>query len=160
MPTTSINSASKPSSKPGAHSAPAEPIRDFNALPWQERLELITRMMREVSNVRNPNEMVDVYGSWMQSITPVDRFVSLSRRELASPYYRITRSGLWEEQGVEIDPWSMKLPMLDRGILGANCFTRACRGFSTTSPARPTTRVVNISTASARFRRCRCMRTA
>lgn len=110
--------APKPVTPPPTHTAPDQPIANFDALPWEERLEIITRMMREVSNVTNPNEMVDVYGSWMQAIAPVDRFISLSRRDLTSPHYRITRSGLWEEQGTDVDPWSVKLPILDHGILG------------------------------------------
>ena len=118
MPTQFANLSASAPAKPDLHSAPSEPIPNFDKLPWKERLELITRMMREVSNVTNPNEMVDVYGSWMQAITPVDRFVSLSRRDLTAPHYRITRSGLWEEQGVDVDPWTTKLPILDHGVLG------------------------------------------
>lgn len=101
-----------------ASSAPATPIPNFTSLPWEQRLDLITRMMREVSTVQTPAEMVDVYGTWMASITPVDRFVSLSRRDLVAPYYRITRSGLWEEQGTDVDPWTTQMPIIDRGVLG------------------------------------------
>lgn len=118
MSSNAPSAASSASPSSAKHSAPAEPIPNFNSLPWEERLELITRMMREVSRVTNPADMVDVYGSWMQSITPVDRFVSLSRRDLTAPHYRITRSGLWEEQGVDVNPWHTKLPILDRGVLG------------------------------------------
>ena len=112
MPSTSIPAGLV------ASSAPAEPIPDFNALPWEQRLDLITRMMREVSSITDPVQMVDVYGTWMEMITPVDRFVSLSRRDLVAPFYRITRSGLWEAQGLDINPWKTQLPIIERGVLG------------------------------------------
>lgn len=99
---------------------PTEPLEDFKHRPWSQRLDIITRMMREVSRMTNPEDMVDVYGTWVQAIQPVDRFVAISRRDLMRPYYRITRSGLWEEQGLDINPWKQKnlLPMFQDGILG------------------------------------------
>jgi sigma-B regulation protein RsbU (phosphoserine phosphatase) len=101
-------------------SYPTEPLSDYHQRPWSERLDIITRMMREVSRMTNPEDMVDVYGAWMWAIQPVDRFIAVSRRELVRPYYRITRSGLWEEQGININPWKQRnqLPMFDHGILG------------------------------------------
>ncbi len=47
----------------------------------------------------------------------IDRWVSLSRRDLSPPQYRITRSSLWKEA---IDPWRQKdrLPLLEEGLLG------------------------------------------
>ena len=87
-------------------------------MPWADRLENVTQAMRRVSSITDPQEMVQVYGSWVQSIRPIDRFVSLSRRDLARPYYRITRSGLWEEQGRAINPWLERTPIHDGGLLG------------------------------------------
>jgi len=97
-----------------------EPITNFNALPWHERVELVTTMMREVSQARDPMTMVTLYGSWVRRLRPADRFVALSRRDLTRPHYRITRSGLWDEQGRSVDPWRQRdrLPILDRGVLG------------------------------------------
>ena len=48
---------------------------------------------------------------------PAGRWISLSRRGLESPWYRITRSSTWTE---EIDPWKDKarLPLLEGGLLG------------------------------------------
>lgn len=101
-------------------SYPQGPFLNFKTRPWAERLDVITTMMREVSRMTSPEQMVDVYGTWVQAIQPVDRFVAISRRDLLRPYYRITRSGLWEEQNIEINPWTEKhrLPMFDRGVLG------------------------------------------
>ncbi len=97
-----------------------EPIANFEGLPWEHRLELVTQMMRDVSAVTNPNDMVRVYGKWVRSLQPVDRFIAISRRDVPQPWYRITRSGLWEEQGTAPNPWRERerLPLLDRGLLG------------------------------------------
>lgn len=99
---------------------PTDDLSDYTRRSWSERLEVITRMMREVSRMTSPEDMVDVYGTWVQAIQRVDRFVAVSRRDLLQPYYRITRSGLWEDQDIEINPWKDKkrLPMFDHGVLG------------------------------------------
>lgn len=97
---------------------PQGKIPDFEGLPWERRLQLISQMMREVSSITDPMQMVDVYGEWMESINPVDGFISLSRRDLLSPHYRITRSHLWEARGEVVNPWRTKLPILTSGILG------------------------------------------
>jgi sigma-B regulation protein RsbU (phosphoserine phosphatase) len=84
---------------------------------WKQRLALITEMMREMSLHDEPQEMVRTYGARMRTIMPSDRSVSLSRRGLVAPNYRITRSTTWSEP---IDPWKQKdrLPLLQGGLLG------------------------------------------
>jgi sigma-B regulation protein RsbU (phosphoserine phosphatase) len=46
-----------------------------------------------------------------------DGFLSVSRRDLVAPYYRLTRSWRWREP---INPWTEphRLPLFDRGLLG------------------------------------------
>ncbi len=92
----------------------------FADMTSMERVQVVQQMMREVTRSTDPQEMVRAYGTWLRSITPTDRFISLSRRDLASPWYRVTRSGLWEEQGKTINPWRDKhlLPMANEGALG------------------------------------------
>ncbi|MFT3785527.1 MAG: PP2C family protein-serine/threonine phosphatase [Tepidisphaeraceae bacterium] len=87
---------------------------------WQTRLQMVAQMMREVSTKTDPQEMVRTYADWVQQLTPVDGIVAASRRDLLEPWYRITRSDLWEEQGMQINPWKQrdKLPMYDRGLIG------------------------------------------
>ena len=48
---------------------------------------------------------------------PSDRWLSLSRRGLEFPRYRITRSSTWTEV---VNPWKQKdrLPLLEGGLLG------------------------------------------
>jgi sigma-B regulation protein RsbU (phosphoserine phosphatase) len=84
---------------------------------WQTRLAFIVETMREMSSQTEPQEMVKNYAARMRQLLPRDGFLSLSRRGLESPSYRITRSSTWEE---DINPWKQKdrLPLFDRGILG------------------------------------------
>ena len=65
----------------------------------------------------DPQEMVRSYGQQMRRYQPTAGFVSLSRRGLDSPRYRITRSSRWTEM---IDPWREqdRLPVLSGGLMG------------------------------------------
>ncbi|MEM8875785.1 MAG: GAF domain-containing SpoIIE family protein phosphatase [Planctomycetota bacterium] len=80
-------------------------------------LSYITEMMRELSMARDPQEMVRLYGQRVRSIMRNDGFVSLSRRDLEAPWYRVTRSSVWDS---ELNPWTQaeELPLHDRGLLG------------------------------------------
>src|SRR5262245_56285136 len=84
---------------------------------WQERLAFIDRMMRDISREDDPQTMVRSYGSRVRKLMPAGRWLSLSRRGLEPPRYRITRSSTWSE---EVDPWKEKgrLPLLQGGLLG------------------------------------------
>src|SRR5438034_10684564 len=84
---------------------------------WHKRLAVIVEMMREISRQTDPQAMVRTYGARIRQLIPVDGAVSLSRRGLAVPSYRITRSSTWQES---INPWKEKdrLPVLAGGLLG------------------------------------------
>jgi sigma-B regulation protein RsbU (phosphoserine phosphatase) len=84
---------------------------------WQKRLALIVETMRDMSRQTDPQAMVRAYGSRMRHLMQTDRMVSLSRRDLEPPKYRITRSSLWKD---EVNPWKQKdrLPILEGGLLG------------------------------------------
>ncbi|HEY7156731.1 MAG TPA: PP2C family protein-serine/threonine phosphatase [Gemmataceae bacterium] len=88
---------------------------DKVAHDWQERLALIVETMKEMSQQTDPQEMSRAYGKRMRSLRPTDRFVSLSRRDLQYPWFRVTRCSLWKE---EINPWKQKdrLPLLQGGL--------------------------------------------
>jgi phosphoserine phosphatase RsbU/P len=83
---------------------------------WKERLSKITEMMREMSQQTDPEEMVRSYGKRARELFPMDRRISLSRRGLRFPEYRITRSSTWK---TEINPWKEKdrLPLFKGGLL-------------------------------------------
>src|SRR5207248_2530165 len=84
---------------------------------WQERLAFIDQMMRAMSLEDDPQTMVRSYGTRVRQLMPAVRSLSLSRRGLEQPWYRITRSSTWTE---EINPWKDKsrLPLLEGGLLG------------------------------------------
>jgi phosphoserine phosphatase RsbU/P len=83
---------------------------------WQDRLNGIVEAMREMSLQTDPVRMVQAYGARVRVWMPADRWLSLSRRGLERPRYRITRSSGWTEV---IDPWKEKekLPLLSGGFL-------------------------------------------
>jgi sigma-B regulation protein RsbU (phosphoserine phosphatase) len=83
---------------------------------WRERLKLIVATMREMSRQTDPQQMRQAYSERMRRLLPIDGALSLSRRDLTAPYYRITRSSRWKE---EVNPWKEKdrLPLLQGGLL-------------------------------------------
>ena len=89
----------------------------FGPGDWRQRLATIAEMMREMSLQEDPQAMVRTYGARMRTIMPSDRSMSLSRRDLEAPAYRITRSSTWTET---INPWKQKdrLPLLRGGCSG------------------------------------------
>jgi sigma-B regulation protein RsbU (phosphoserine phosphatase) len=83
---------------------------------WQHRLAHIVETMREMSSHTDPQEMVRSYGRRMRELMPIDGFLSLSRRGLEKPEYRITRSSRWTG---DVNPWreANRLPLLRGGLL-------------------------------------------
>ncbi len=81
----------------------------------EQRLAFIIETMREMSRHTDPQVMVQNYGKRMRQILPSDGSVSLSRRDLHVPRYRITRSSRWK---TPINPWKSKqqLPLLEGGL--------------------------------------------
>ena len=87
------------------------------SLPWEQRLAEIMEMMRETSRHTDPQEMVAAYGRRVRRLLNTEHWVALSRRDLASPKYRITRFSGWKQNH---NPWTEKeqLPILEGGLLG------------------------------------------
>jgi sigma-B regulation protein RsbU (phosphoserine phosphatase) len=84
---------------------------------WRKRLDFIVETMKQMSLHTEPQAMVRDYGQRMRELLSNDGFIAVSRRDLATPKYRITRSNLWER---EVNPWKEKhlLPVLEGGVLG------------------------------------------
>jgi sigma-B regulation protein RsbU (phosphoserine phosphatase) len=86
---------------------------------WEAELRFVVDLMRDVSKEKDPQKAANLYGGRLVEQGPVraDMWMSLSRRGLEQPWYRITRSSTWEE---DINPWTQKekLPLLERGLLG------------------------------------------
>jgi len=83
---------------------------------WQKRLALIVELVRDMSRQIDPQEMVRSYAEKVRLLLPSDARISLSRRGLEAPKYRITRSTTWKE---EINPWKEKdrLPLFEGGLI-------------------------------------------
>jgi sigma-B regulation protein RsbU (phosphoserine phosphatase) len=90
---------------------------DPTSMPWDQRLAFVVDTMRELSRQTDPQAMVRAYGARMRQVIPSDKSLSLSRRELQTPKYRITRSSSWERP---VNPWQQRdsLPVFERGLLG------------------------------------------
>ena len=85
-------------------------------LDWDQRLQIIVATMREMSTQHDPQAMVRAYGQRMSQLFPRDAMVSLSRRGMQAPHYRITRASRW---GEEVNPWKeqQRLPAFSGGLL-------------------------------------------
>jgi sigma-B regulation protein RsbU (phosphoserine phosphatase) len=101
---------------------------DAVATDWRTRLDVIVATMREMSTQTDPLEMRNAYGRRMRLLRPTDRSVSLSRRDLEAPRYRITRSTTWTE---DINPWKEKdrLPLLEGGLISEWIYSNEVRFF-------------------------------
>jgi sigma-B regulation protein RsbU (phosphoserine phosphatase) len=80
------------------------------------RMAIIVDTMREMSEHTDPQAMVHAYQQRMGRIFPADRRISLSRRGLDAPHYRVTRSTVWPQK---VNPWEQPnaLPLHSGGVL-------------------------------------------
>ncbi len=83
---------------------------------YQRRVDQAVELVREVSMQTDPQEMVRKYRDRVRAKRPAYPSISLSRRGLSHPRYRITRANHWSE---EINPWKEphRLPHFDGGLL-------------------------------------------
>lgn len=84
---------------------------------WQERLDHIVETMRDMSTHTDPQMMVQAYATRVRQLIPNNSFISVSRRGMSKPFYRITRASQWKDV---VNPWKDqdKLPVLQGGLLG------------------------------------------
>src|SRR5260370_27553098 len=89
---------------------------DNVAVNVEERMDFSVATMREMSLQTDPGEMRRLYSQRMRQLLPTDGFLSLSRRDLEWPKYRVTRSSHWTQ---EINPWKQPhlLPLHEGGLI-------------------------------------------
>ena len=89
----------------------------YQRRPWPEELAIIDNVMKAVSDITDPEQMVQVYWDGIGDLVPGDHFLALSRRGIAPPEFLITRSSRFKEH---YNPWTQrdKLPRLSGGLLG------------------------------------------
>ncbi|MDB5309680.1 MAG: rsbU 2 [Gemmataceae bacterium] len=80
------------------------------------RLAVSVELMRELSRSSDPQEMYQLFARRMDELFPVTRRLSISRRGLRPPEYRVTRFNLWKDP---VNPWkeSHRLPVYSGGLL-------------------------------------------
>ncbi len=104
-------------SKPSPHStSPPLPVNAAHLQSPQQRLDFVVDTVREISRQTDPQVMVSLFRKRARTLYSGDAFLSLSRRDLPAPHYRITRSTRWTE---EINPWEQRdrLPVFRGGLL-------------------------------------------
>jgi sigma-B regulation protein RsbU (phosphoserine phosphatase) len=95
--------------KEAVETGPAKP-------DWQRRLAQVVQTMREMSLHTDPQAMVEAYRKRVADLLHFDHSISVSRRDLDPPKFRITRSTMWAH---DVNPWKEKdrLPLLEGGLL-------------------------------------------
>jgi sigma-B regulation protein RsbU (phosphoserine phosphatase) len=83
---------------------------------WRARLAVSVEVMRELSRYSDPQEMYIVFSRRMAQLFPVSRQLSISRRGLRFPQYRVTRFSQWSDP---VNPWKEpeRLPVHEGGLL-------------------------------------------
>jgi sigma-B regulation protein RsbU (phosphoserine phosphatase) len=86
-----------------------------------EVLEVVLDTVKTLSCTTDPREMVTIFTERLGSVIPRDHSVSITRRGLDAPRYRIARCSRWEDTP---DPWDDldRLLELEGGILGQLIF--------------------------------------
>jgi sigma-B regulation protein RsbU (phosphoserine phosphatase) len=81
------------------------------------RLQLTDSLVKELSFQDDPDRLVRVFAERGAALFHHDALVTLSRRDLEPPRYRITRSWRWREA---INPWTEahRLPVFETGLPG------------------------------------------
>ncbi len=97
---------------PPQSNQPRSPLHE----DWETRTRYIVSLVREMSRMNDPEEVVRLYFAKSFGWLPRDASISLSRRGLSRPAVRITRDSRWAER---INPWTQpqRLPLIEGGIL-------------------------------------------
>lgn len=80
------------------------------------RLAASVDLMRDLSRSSDPQEMYQLFARRMDELFPVTRRLTISRRGLRPPEYRVTRCSLWKDP---VNPWkeAHRLPVHMGGLL-------------------------------------------
>ena len=84
---------------------------------WTEELEIIDELMKSVSDLTDPEEMVGIYWDGVHKLFPMEHYLAVSRRGIDPPEFLITRSSRFAEH---FNPWKERhrLPRMSGGLLG------------------------------------------
>ncbi len=68
---------------------------DITTRNWRARLAVSVELMRELSRYTDPEELYTVFSRRMTQLYPTARQLTISRRGLDRPEYRVTRFNMW-----------------------------------------------------------------
>ena len=88
---------------------------EATARNWRAKLAISVDVMKELSCLSDPDEMFHAFARRMNQLFPTARQVSVSRRGLEDPCYRVLRFNLWKEA---INPYkeAHRLPTFAGGL--------------------------------------------
>ncbi len=94
-----------------------------NLQPESRQIEELTRVLRQVSASKTPQESSFLFGSMTRDLHPLDGFCSISRRGLKDGQYKITRAfldGSLPQTAEESNPWRDwdSIPIQTGGFIG------------------------------------------
>jgi sigma-B regulation protein RsbU (phosphoserine phosphatase) len=80
-------------------------------------LQQLVELVKELSIQDDPDRLVRVFNRRHDLLLRYDGLVTVGRRDLEPPSYRITRSWRWHDH---VNPWAQpdRLPVFDHGLLG------------------------------------------
>ncbi len=115
-----------PTNQERANQSPALHGREVD-LGREPRVESLTSVLRDVSAIKDPAQMLKHFGPWIAQRFPRDAFISVSVRDLPKGMFKITRSitntrnplGIGRDEAAA-DPWTQwqNLPTHQGGIIG------------------------------------------
>ena len=81
------------------------------------RLAVSVELMRELSRYADPDELYQVFSKRLNQLYPTSRQLTVSRRGLDRPHFRVQRFNLWKNA---INPYREpeKLPLTSGGLIG------------------------------------------
>jgi sigma-B regulation protein RsbU (phosphoserine phosphatase) len=82
------------------------------------RLERLDALVKELSVQEDPEQLIRVFDRQADMVVRRDGLVTLTRRELEPPWYRITRSWRWREQNFFPIDGQQGPPPVSGGLLG------------------------------------------
>jgi sigma-B regulation protein RsbU (phosphoserine phosphatase) len=94
----------------------ASEFLDSEPRNWRARLAVSVEVLRELGRASDPQEMYAVFARRMAQLFPLTRHLTLSRRGLRHPEYRVARFSQWENP---VNPWkeAHRLPVHTGGLL-------------------------------------------
>ena len=88
---------------------------EATARNWRAKLAISVDVMKELSRLTDPEEMFHAFARRMNQLYPTARQVSVSRRGLEDPAFRVLRFNLWKEP---VNPYKEphRLPVFSGGL--------------------------------------------